>query len=344
MNTTRRSGAGWFGMLLALVAPAWAQVELVAVNGDTSTVVTDVDGGAPLAGGKPVTGQLRVRPAAEFALGDVKVALAYSMKPMPDGTGEMLDVPYDVFVDAHEPMEGLYYAVGWESHDGLKIAALRNVHLGSQNTGRRNGTLTVPARERDGFLRLYLFRQGKSLAGTSKKEREFVPLLEAIARGDRQAVIGWGDAHAEKTKVPFWILERVALWGDVPAMEALLRGVNASRLKNREGGTAVIAAAAAGRSPMLSLLLQRGAPPDVAQENGATPLCMAAAANQVEAMEALIAAGAEVNRWSGKPFTISNPLEAAIKGATERGQWNCSCVMVRNGRGKRISTNGSCSL
>lgn len=317
MNTTRCGGAGWVGLLLALVAPAWAQVELVAINGDTVTVVTDVNGGAPFAAGKPVTGELRFRPAAEFARADVEVALAYSVKPAAASAGEMLDVPYDVFVDAHEPMEGLYYAVGWESHDGAKIAALRNVHLGDRNSGHRNGVVNVPASERDGFLRLYLFRDGKQLGGTSKKEREFVPLLDAIGRGDRQAVIGWANAHAERAKVPFWILERLAAWGDVPSMEAVLRGVNESRIKSRDAGAAVIAAAAAGRPRMVALLLRQGAPPDVVQESGATPLCMAAAAHQLESMEALIAAGAKVNRWSGKAFTISNPLEAAIKSGSD---------------------------
>ena len=65
--------------------------------------------------------------------------------------------------------------------------------------------------------------------------------------------------------------------------------------QDRNGKTALFAAAAAGLDQMVSLLVQRGAGVDIADKSGASPLAAAAAKGRSLAVAGLIGAGADLD-------------------------------------------------
>ena len=85
------------------------------------------------------------------------------------------------------------------------------------------------------------------------------------------------------------------------------RGVNA--IDGDHGGTALHAAATAGRPDLVQLLLARGADPAMRDQCGYTPLHILCSDGRIEMARALIASGADVNAADN---CGSTPLHAAV--------------------------------
>lgn len=90
-----------------------------------------------------------------------------------------------------------------------------------------------------------------------------------------------------------------------------------------EGETPLSVAAAGGEVPALTALLARGADPALAGPGGAPPLCRAAASGCAAAVEALVAAGADANAESaaGPPllWAAGGGGSAAVKALLNAG-------------------------
>ena len=74
-----------------------------------------------------------------------------------------------------------------------------------------------------------------------------------------------------------------------------------------------MAAAGRGHAGIIRLLVARGARVDVGDDYGETALCCAASRGQVEAVRALLEAGADPRKWG----EVGTPLECARGGPPE---------------------------
>jgi ankyrin repeat protein len=96
---------------------------------------------------------------------------------------------------------------------------------------------------------------------------------------------------------------QLAFLGHLKGVETHLQADIPATAKNRQGVTALMAAAHSGHAPTLQALLDAGANPDSRDQSGATALLRAAAYGQAAAIEALLAAGANPNQTNGTGFT-----------------------------------------
>jgi len=139
-----------------------------------------------------------------------------------------------------------------------------------------------------------------------------VPELVAAARsGDVKAIaallpkrVELNLAEPDGTTALHW-----SVWGDnLPMAELLLRAGANPNAKNRYGITPVSLAASAGNAPMLGILLRAGADvkaADAALPDGQKLLMLAARTGSVEAVQALLSKGLDVNTTEPRTGTTA---------------------------------------
>jgi ankyrin repeat protein len=123
-------------------------------------------------------------------------------------------------------------------------------------------------------------------------------LVDAVQNGDKasiQSLLRQGaDVNAttpDGTTALHWAAQR----GDVETAQALLRAGANARAANRYGVTPLTEACASPSGPIAGLLLKSGADPNTVSAEGEPALMTAARAGNLEAVKALVSAGANVN-------------------------------------------------
>jgi ankyrin repeat protein len=135
------------------------------------------------------------------------------------------------------------------------------------------------------------------------------PLADAVQRGDTQAAQSLlkkkadvNAAQADGATALHWAAYR----GDAASAIALIRAGAHINARNHYGVTPLALAAQQGSAPVLNLLLEAGVNPNDPMHvvnSGETPLMHAARSSKVDAVEALVRAGANVNAketWNGQ--------------------------------------------
>jgi uncharacterized protein len=153
------------------------------------------------------------------------------------------------------------------------------------------------------------------------------PLMEAAERGNLETVrvlVSRGadpnarEANGGQTALMWAVSERHFAVGDAGSARALLgAGANPNDIMPKTGLTALIIAAAAGRTEVAALLLDKGADPEAVAADGFTPLHYAAKNKEaVEMVSALLRAGAkpDVRLIQKKATVAASGIE--LQGAT----------------------------
>jgi hypothetical protein len=148
-------------------------------------------------------------------------------------------------------------------------------------------------------------------------------LIDAVAREQRDLVSALLDRHADPNHCSSGVcpLEMAALAGDpVGAVRLLLdRGATADRKDPAAGvlSTVLVEAMSLPKAPELAeFLLSRGANPD-GGDSETTPVIMAAARGNREAIEVLLRHGADLFRESSSAQSYRNALTAATAAKTD---------------------------
>lgn len=166
------------------------------------------------------------------------------------------------------------------------------------------------------------------------------PLADAVQRGDTQAVRSLLEkkadvnaAQADGATALHWAAYR----GDEESAIALIRAGAKVNARNQYGVTPLALAAQQGSAPVLNLLLEAGVNPNDPMHlvnSGETPLMHAARSSKVDAVEALVRAGAHVNAketWNG---------QTALMWAAAEGDSAMVSALLKIGADLRARSNG----
>jgi ankyrin repeat protein len=136
--------------------------------------------------------------------------------------------------------------------------------------------------------------------------RSDTPLIAAVKRGDKQAVVSLlkerADVNASQGDGAT-ALHWAAYLEDSETTALLIRAGARVKTPNRYGVTPLALAAGNGNAAVIEQLLKAGADPNGAVRSNETPLMLAARAGSAEAVQALLRAGAGVNEkesWNGQ--------------------------------------------
>lgn len=149
---------------------------------------------------------------------------------------------------------------------------------------------------------------------TVRDEQGSTPLMLAAARGWRQtveALLGADGGVDLANASGDTALMLAAAAGRETVVEALFAADAEIDLRNNRGRTALLQAAAAGKGRVVDLLAGHGADPALAAD-GTTPLVEASRHGPVEAVRALLEAGADVDQRAG--FGTSALMAAILSG------------------------------
>ena len=139
------------------------------------------------------------------------------------------------------------------------------------------------------------------------------PLGVALASGDDQLArwLDWRQWNFPRRPLRGSDLPAAAMVGDLEAVRRLLDlGFDVDSQDDRSC-TALLRAAGGGHRAVVQLLLSREASPQIAATSGATPLSAAASMRQLDIVDDLIAAGANVNKTLPGELSVLN-LSAAL--------------------------------
>jgi ankyrin repeat protein len=133
-----------------------------------------------------------------------------------------------------------------------------------------------------------------------------VPLVEAVKRGDHEAVRALvraradvNEAEADGTTALHWAVQG----NDIELVRTLVRAGARVKTANRYGVPPLTLAAINGSAPAIAVLLEAGADPNTLTDAGEPVVMTAARTGNVDALRLLIARGADVNareRWFGE--------------------------------------------
>jgi len=180
----------------------------------------------------------------------------------------------------------------------------------------------MPISRRCAALSLLLFLSFAGQAAAAKPNAEATArLLQAATAGDEddilEAIAAGGDANARDAEknTPLILASSQSLFGkERKIVEALVKAKADVNAANKDGVTAMMMAASAGRDGMVRLLIQNEAKVDSRDNDGWTALMYASAGGQWSAAKELIEAKADVN-------------------ATEKKGWSPLMLALFNGRG-----------
>jgi len=158
-------------------------------------------------------------------------------------------------------------------------------------------------------------------AGPKEKSETTAQLLTAAAGGDEDGILAAVAAGADPNardadkNTPLILAAPQSLFGkERKIVEALVKAKAQVNAANKEGLTALMAAASAGRDGMVRLLLQNDAKIDARDNDGWTALMYASVSGQSSAAKELIDAKADLN-------------------ATEKDGWTPLMIALYRGRG-----------
>ena len=145
----------------------------------------------------------------------------------------------------------------------------------------------------------FLLAVASAQAGSRTIDAAGSPLLEAVERGDRAAVIRLlavkgtdpNQAGPDGTTAIMYAASN----GDVELVRALIRAGANVKLQNQFGTSAITEAAIIGSAPIIDLLLKAGADANTKNPEGETPLMAVARSGNVDAARLLVEARADVN-------------------------------------------------
>jgi len=271
-------------------------------------------------GGKTVPvatgGQWEIRPAAEFAKPRGYVDLSYYFQPAnrlgnAESVGKV-EVDYQLSFHAEESTTDLYYVAGWEVDGRLtEVTVRRLMNVESGNVAWKPGFLSIKTTDSHGFLRVYVMQDGKSLCSVAPAEMEFVAVRAAIDAGDVAAVTNWLNGPGRNRSLPRSLFLPIARLGDAALLELALSGPGAKHVKGDEGRSLLLATAETGRENCVILLLRLGVSANAAGGDDRTALARAVLAGSKPVVLALLAAGADPERYSGSDFNRTR--EGAFK-------------------------------
>ncbi|MGE0862798.1 MAG: ankyrin repeat domain-containing protein [Vicinamibacterales bacterium] len=136
------------------------------------------------------------------------------------------------------------------------------------------------------------------------------PVADAAARGDKAAVKALLKSAADVNAAQgdgMTALHWAAMSGDLELAQMLIYAGANVRATTRLGTyTPLYLASQQGHAPVIDVLLKAGSDPKAGTPNGTTPLMVAAAAGKVDAVKALVDAGADVNAKDG--VRLQTPL------------------------------------
>lgn len=328
-----------------LLAPllARAQVELVYKTPAETLVITSLSENGPMYEKNgcelpiPREGEFEVRPATGYAKLNADISVQYRLAMQeasikgPAGRG----VTYRMGVenDANELLPPRLYYIGiWQVGEKITHLEFRNYSDGTARGAiEREGFRIQPGQE-DGFLRMYLMLDGRSVGGIATLDvksgvplADYLQLKSALDAGDLPAVQSWARAHPA-AQLPSSLAQSLAAWGDVAAAEALL--ADASVVKNlsgKKGGDVLQAAILAGRKDMVEALLRRGLKAGLVATDGRTPVMMAAEMGNPGILGLLLDAGGDPNERTFKQES------SAFQGAMGSGSAETVEVLLKHG-------------
>jgi ankyrin repeat protein len=165
-----------------------------------------------------------------------------------------------------------------------------------------------------------------SLAQVSKSYNDAVWSVEGVRCMDAKV-----EAHLMKigkigkTFVPSILLHCAAIYGNLPAVRALLEsGEDVNKGEPSEGKTALHLAAYCDKPVTLKALIEAGADVNAQDSDGSTPLYSAAQQDSLMIVMELIKAGADVNLAGPDGAT---PLHMAV----QQGHEGCVVALIRDG-------------
>ena len=165
-----------------------------------------------------------------------------------------------------------------------------------------------------------------NLAQVSKSYNDAVWSVEGVRCMDAKV-----EAHLMKigkigkTFVPSILLHCAAIYGNLPAVRALLEsGEDVNKGEPSEGKTALHLAAYCDKPVTLKALIEAGADVNAQDSDGSTPLYSAAQQDSLMIVMELIKAGADVNLAGPDGAT---PLHMAV----QQGHEGCVVALIRDG-------------
>lgn len=306
---------------------ARAQVELVYKTPKETLLVTNMQATLPLRQSEgrdvrmPAGGRLELREAKAFSPLQAMLTTFYSVYHAPrepDGSGRVLvDFGLDFEASDHVGIKGMYIAYQWEVPGRSVRLFARQFVVEPSGKAFLRETIALRPGEEAGFLRVYLFHEGKSIAGLTKREvkpasalEDFVALRSAVDAGNRQEVVAWAGRH-NALAVPNLLLRQLAHWGDVVALDAILtQTASRQNLSGRDGGDVLMAAVASDRLEATALILKNGVKATQPETGGKVPMRKASYNNSPEMIGLLLRAGAPEDE---KNFDGNTPLALAMK-------------------------------
>lgn len=204
----------WMLGALAFTAPlADAQVELVYhVDGSEHVIVGTHRGRLIyMQNGKMVPpagkGEWEIRPSATFAeeLGALEVS--YYIQPLigksaAERAGQVT-LCYKLAYNSEASAKKLYCIFAWEVEGKLTAVAVRPFF--ETEPGKFPwvyGQMPIKDADRNGHLRAYLFREGKSLRGVAKRDLDLTEFRAALDRNDVAAASAWLQGRALTGRCP----------------------------------------------------------------------------------------------------------------------------------------------
>lgn len=272
-----------------------------STTGDASVVVMGAKNGRAM---QEQDGQLRPVPAEgrlEFAPTGESVAVDGAVQifqviektgPTPAAPDGSLRVNFDLILSMEGPVKELYYCAGW-----VVDGRMTKVRLGTFSELKEAGELfasrwmEISPAERNGHLRAYVFKEGKSLPGVQRADRNLIAFKSKLDALDFAGAREWLGQAAGVT-LPDYLLTQVAQSGDVALLEMALDRMTAKGF-NRVGAAPLLrAAAGAERLDAVQMLLRRKVDPNDKDNRTDTALNYALRSGNQEVIKALLAAGA----------------------------------------------------
>lgn len=241
-------------------------------------------------------GKLEFSPAGQFA--EVEGAVqAFQVVEVtrpsylyPEGT---LRVNFDLILTMEGPVKDLYYGVAW-----VVDGQVTKTRIGSFSDLKEAGELIasrwfeIKPAERNGHLRAYVFKAGKSLAGVKHADKALAPFKSKLDALDFAGAREWLGSAAPSVMLPDYLLVQVAQSGDAALLEKALDRMTPKGFNRNLAAPLLRAAASAGRLDCVQVLLRRKVDPNDQDNRSDTALNHALRNGDKEVIKTLLAAGA----------------------------------------------------
>ncbi len=181
------------------------------------------------------------------------------------------------------------------------------------------------------FILLIFVALGGASATTKKNSKETARLIEAVTSGDEDTILSalanGADANAmdaDKTPAIVLVAPQSLFGKERKIIEAFVKAKVKIDAVDKEGATALMYAASAGRDGIVRLLLQNEAKVDLRDNDGWTALMYAANSGSNSGIKELLEAGADIAAKNTKGWT---PLTIAL----HRGRGSAAQELMKAG-------------